>query len=73
MFIREGAHEGAQGPLIREEGEGEGEGEEETPRLGSMAAHVALQRVQANVPGFTTEFITQFTCYMQDNRTNTDT
>ena len=55
------------------EGKGEGEEEEETPRLGSMAAHVALQRVQANVPGFTTEFVTQCTCYMQYNRTNTDT
>jgi hypothetical protein len=66
VFIREGAHEGAQGPRVREDGEGEGEGEEEeeTPRLGSMAAHVALQRVQANVPGFTTEFTTQLTCYM---------
>ncbi len=68
MFTREGAHEGAQGPRVRENGEGEGEGEggeeEETPRLGSMAAHVALQRVQANVPGFTTEFTTQLTCYM---------
>ncbi len=69
MFIREGAH----GPLVREDGEGEGEGEEETPRLGSMAAHVALQRVQANVPGFSAEFTTRFKCYMRYSRTNTDT
>ena len=79
MLIGEGEHEGAQGPLGREDregagkGKGEGEEEEETPRLGSMAAHVALQRVQANVPGFPTEFVTQCTCYMQYNRTNTDT